>query len=151
MVTQQSGALGGQLGSRTPLTAPFTAATRTPSPQPRSAGHADQVPGADAAVPGRARSWPRDSRSSEISDHLTDERATIWLDLRDPDPGGPRGAQDEFGLHPVAIEDALFDRERPKIDRYRTHLFLTAYGARLDRDTGELATSELSAFVLRRR
>jgi magnesium transporter len=28
-------------------------------------------------------------------------------------------------------------------------LFLTAYGARLDADTGELATSELSAFVLR--
>ena len=35
------------------------------------------------------------------------------------------------------------------MDRYRTHLFLTAYGARLDGDTGELATSELSAFVLR--
>ncbi|MGH3270805.1 MAG: CorA family divalent cation transporter [Trebonia sp.] len=56
---------------------------------------------------------------------------------------------DEFGLHPVAVEDALYDRERPKIDRYRTRLFLTAYGARLDGDSGELATSELSAFVLR--
>ena len=30
-----------------------------------------------------------------------------------------------------------------------THLFLTAYGAHLDADSGELATSELSAFVLR--
>ena len=28
-------------------------------------------------------------------------------------------------------------------------MFLTAYGARLDADSGELATSELSAFVLR--
>ena len=86
---------------------------------------------------------------SEISDHLTDERTTIWLDLRDPDPEDLAVLGDEFGLHPVAVEDALYDWERPKIDRYRTHLFLTAYGARLDADTGELATSELSAFVLR--
>ena len=70
---------------------------------------------------------------AEISDHLADERATIWLDLRDPDPEDLAVLGDEFGLHPVAIEDAVHDRERPKLDRYRTHLFLTAYGARLDR------------------
>lgn len=28
---------------------------------------------------------------------------------------------EEFGLHPVAVEDAIEDRERPKLDRYRTH------------------------------
>jgi magnesium transporter len=56
--------------------------------------------------------------------------------------------QEEFGLHPVAIEDALFDRERPKIDRYDTHLFMTVYSAMLDTTTGELATSELSVFIL---
>jgi magnesium transporter len=56
--------------------------------------------------------------------------------------------QEEFGLHPVAIEDARVARERPKIDRYRTHLFLTAYSARLDMASGELATSELAAFIL---
>ena len=56
--------------------------------------------------------------------------------------------QEEFGLHPVAVEDALVERERPKIDRYHTHLFLTAYSARLDTATGQLATSELAAFIL---
>ena len=85
-----------------------------------------------------------------ISDHLADESATIWLDLRDPDRGDLAVLQEEFGLHPVAIEDALFDRERPKIDRYQTHLFMTAYSARLDLTTGELATSEISAFILPR-
>jgi magnesium transporter len=83
-----------------------------------------------------------------ISDHLADGNATIWLDLRDPDHGDLAVLQEEFGLHPVAIEDALVDRERPKIDRYRTHLFLTAYSARLDRASGELATSEIAAFIL---
>ena len=42
------------------------------------------------------------------------------------------------------------ERERPKIDRYPTHLFMTAYAARLDKATGELATSELAAFILPR-
>ena len=83
-----------------------------------------------------------------ISDHLATGKATIWLDLRDPDREDLEVLQDEFGLHPVAVEDALFDRERPKIDRYDTHLFMTVYAARLDTATGELATSELSVFIL---
>jgi magnesium transporter len=83
---------------------------------------------------------------AEISDHLADG-ATIWLDLRDPDREDLAVLQDEFGLHPLAIEDALYDRERPKLDRYRTHLFITAYGARLDEQSGELATSEIAVFV----
>ena len=74
----------------------------------------------------------------------------IWLDLRDPDRADLAVLSEEFGLHPLAIEDAVHERERPKLDRYRSHLFLTAYGARLDRATGELATSELAAFVTER-
>ena len=84
---------------------------------------------------------------SEISEHITDEQVTIWLDLRDPDREDLTVLSQEFGLHPVAIEDAVYERERPKLDRYRTHLFLTAYGARLNSDTGVLATSEVAAFV----
>ena len=45
------------------------------------------------------------------------------------------------------MEDAVQDHERPKLDRYQTYLFLTAYGARLDTESGELATSELAAFI----
>jgi magnesium transporter len=83
---------------------------------------------------------------ADISDRL-DDGAVVWLDLRDPDREDLAVLRDEFGLHPLAVEDALHDRERPKLDRYRSHLFLTAYGARLDAGTGELATSELAAFV----
>jgi magnesium transporter len=36
---------------------------------------------------------------------------------------------------------------RPKVDRYRSHLFLTAYQARLDAASGRLALAEASAFV----
>jgi magnesium transporter len=88
---------------------------------------------------------------AEISDHLaSDESAVVWLDLRSPEHEDLAILSDEFGLHPLAIEDALVPHERPKLDRYRTHLFMTAYGARLDTSTGELHTSELAAFVTKR-
>ncbi|HXP19680.1 MAG TPA: magnesium/cobalt transporter CorA [Streptosporangiaceae bacterium] len=84
---------------------------------------------------------------AEISDHLADRAVTVWLDLRDPDREDLAVLSEEFGLHPLAVEDAVHERERPKLDRYRSHLFLTAYSARLDDDSGELATSELAAFI----
>jgi magnesium transporter len=84
---------------------------------------------------------------AQISEHLADPAVTVWLDLRDPDREDLAVLREEFGLHPMAIEDAVFEHERPKLDRYRSHLFLTAYGARLDGTTGRLATSELAAFV----
>src|SRR3984957_12483102 len=84
---------------------------------------------------------------AEISDHLADEAVTIWLDLRDPDRSDLAVLSEEFGLHSLAIEDAVNKGQRPKVDRYRSHLFLNAYGAQLDAATGELATSELAAFV----
>src|SRR5215470_4377918 len=84
---------------------------------------------------------------SDISEKLKEPDTIVWLDLRDPTHDDLSVLSDEFGLHPLAIEDAVLEHERPKLDRYRSHLFLTAYGARLDTGTGKLITSELSAFV----
>ena len=86
---------------------------------------------------------------ADISDHLADESVTVWLDLRDPDRDDLGVLSEEFGLHPLAVEDALHHSQRPKLDRYPSHLFLTAYATQLDAGTGELMTSELSAFITR--
>jgi magnesium transporter len=83
----------------------------------------------------------------DISEHLKDPTAVIWLDLRDPDRDDLAVLATEFGLHPLAIEDAVQEHERPKLDRYRSHLFMTAYGVQLSTETGELHTSELAAFI----
>jgi magnesium transporter len=84
---------------------------------------------------------------ADISDYLADPAATIWLDLHGPDETDLTVLSEEFGLHPLAVEDALHHRQRPKLDRYPTHLFVTAYAARLDVSNGQLATSEVAAFV----
>jgi magnesium transporter len=87
---------------------------------------------------------------ADISDYLPDESVTIWLDLSAPTQDDLAVLSEEFGLHQLAVEDALHLGQRSKLDRYRTHLFLSAYWARFDADTGELATSELSAFITSR-
>ena len=69
---------------------------------------------------------------ADISDYLADGSVTIWLDLRGPDHDDLAVLSEEFGLHPLAVEAALRPSQRPKLDRYRSHLFLTAYAARLD-------------------
>ena len=86
---------------------------------------------------------------AEISDHLAEDETVVWLDLRDPDESDLAVLNEEFGLHPLAIEDAVHLRQRPKLDRYRTHLFLNAYGVSLDMESGELVTTEVAAFVIR--
>ncbi len=87
---------------------------------------------------------------ADISEYLADDSVTIWLDLLDPDHDDLAVLSEEFGLHPLAVEAALQHSQRTKLDHYRSHLFLIAYGARLDAGTGELATSELAAFITSR-
>jgi magnesium transporter len=86
----------------------------------------------------------------QISDHLADPAATIWLDLRRPQPDDLAVLSEEFGLHPLAIEDAGQERQRPKLDRYRDHLFVTAHAGRLDTGSCQLVTSELAVFITER-
>jgi magnesium transporter len=84
---------------------------------------------------------------TEISEHLRHEGVTVWLDLYDPAAGDLAVLIDEFGLHPLAVEDAVQRHERPKLDRYPDHLFLSAYAVHLDATTAELVSSELAAFI----
>jgi magnesium transporter len=86
----------------------------------------------------------------DISEYLKDESAYIWLDLLAPDRADLAVLSDEFGLHPLAVEDAIQPHERTRIDRYHSHLFLAAYAARLNTESGELAMNELAAFITSR-
>jgi magnesium transporter len=53
----------------------------------------------------------------------------------------------EFGFHELAIEDAVEEAQRTKIDRYQTHLFMAIHSATLDQVTGELVTHEIATFI----
>lgn len=84
---------------------------------------------------------------ADISDRLAEAGTVVWLDLCLPDKDDLAAVSEEFGLHPLAVEDAIHQHQRPKLDRYQTHLFLSTYSVGLDTASGELATSEVAVFV----
>jgi magnesium transporter len=54
---------------------------------------------------------------------------------------------EELDLHPLAVEDAVHRQQRPKLDRYDDHLFLSSYVVAMDERSAELALHEVAAFV----
>lgn len=84
---------------------------------------------------------------ADVSDYIEDPAVTVWFDLCRPTAEDLAAISEELGLHPLAVEDAIHEHQRPKLDRYDSHLFVTAYAVRLAADTGVLSTSEVAAFV----
>src|SRR4030095_7511834 len=78
----------------------------------------------------------------DISDHLAEPDNVVWWSLCSPEHDALAVISEEFALDPLAVEDAIQVRERPKLDRYPSHLFLNTYAAYFDVHTGKLATSE---------
>ncbi|MDQ6649050.1 MAG: magnesium transporter CorA family protein [Actinomycetota bacterium] len=86
---------------------------------------------------------------ADVSDYLDQPDTAVWVDICGPDVEDLRLLADELGLHPLALEDAVKPRQRPKLDRYQDHLFVSAYAVHLDDASGELLTSEVAVFVTR--
>jgi len=86
----------------------------------------------------------------DTSEHLRDKSLTIWLDLGDPSEDDLALVADELGLHELAVEDAVQSRQRPKLDEYDTHSYLSAYSVSLDKTTLRLSKAELGVFITER-
>ncbi|BBZ42923.1 magnesium/cobalt transporter CorA [Mycobacterium parmense] len=55
---------------------------------------------------------------------LLGHEAFVWVGLREPDHDEMQSVADIFGLHPLAVEDAVCAHQRPKVERYDETLFL---------------------------
>jgi magnesium transporter len=88
-----------------------------------------------------------DFNPADISDHLEEPGVAMWLDMCEPDESDLRTISEELGLHRLAVEDAVHEHQRPKLDHYESHLFLAAYLATVDPDTEKLSTSEIAVFI----
>jgi magnesium transporter len=89
----------------------------------------------------------------EIAEQLrAHPKAVLWLDLFDPDMDDLQAVAAEFQLHPLAVEDAVHDHQRPKLDRYPGHLFMNVYAVHVD--TGppgpRMSKVEISTFITER-
>src|SRR5688572_21505245 len=68
----------------------------------------------------------------DISDVLERADTFVWIGLFEPNEPLLRKAQEEFGLHDLAIEDALAAHQRPKIERYDNSLFVVLHTAQIE-------------------
>jgi magnesium transporter len=55
----------------------------------------------------------------------------VWIGLHEPEPSALRVLQQQFGLHPLAIEDAERAHQRPKLDIYGESIFVVLRTVRL--------------------
>ncbi|MGW1170150.1 magnesium transporter CorA family protein [Streptomyces sp. NPDC002550] len=85
--------------------------------------------------------------ASDVSAHLADPASVLWLDLHRPGAAELTMLGQEFGIHELALEDAAHHGQRPKLDRYRTHEFLSAYAVTVSPDGAQLTYSEIAVFL----
>ncbi|MFC3581445.1 magnesium/cobalt transporter CorA [Sphingomonas hylomeconis] len=69
----------------------------------------------------------------------------VWIGLLEPSDEELMTLQDRFGLHPLAVEDALKAHQLPKVDVYGDQLFVIARTAH--RDDDKIAYGETAIFV----
>ncbi|HEY5005921.1 MAG TPA: magnesium/cobalt transporter CorA [Ktedonobacteraceae bacterium] len=84
-------------------------------------------------------------------EHLKDEHdnpdAIIWLDMLNPTEEDLAKVAQKFSLHPLAIEDASREHQRPKVEEYENFYFVVFYTADTKEKSQELAISEIDMFL----
>ena len=89
-----------------------------------------------------------------VHDHPPDQLSELrgefpcWLDIADPKSEELQLAAKELDLHPLAVEDAQHQHQRPKIDEYDDHYFIVVYGLE-EPSPDVIRQRQLSIFVKR--
>jgi magnesium transporter len=82
---------------------------------------------------------------ADISDWLTRPGCFIWVALRDASQAELEQMQEEFELHPLAIEDASRGHQRPKIEEYGDVVFVVMQLLEMHQD--DVQVGEVAVFV----
>ena len=81
----------------------------------------------------------------DVSEYITDPDSFIWIELESPDTATIRKLGEEFGLHELALEDAVTTRQRPKLEEYGEHVFIALRTVQLWQDRIEMGETHLFA------
>ncbi|MCQ4210678.1 magnesium/cobalt transporter CorA [Streptomyces longispororuber] len=97
----------------------------------------------------------KDGRRTEgpddFSDALDEARATgdafVWIGLHESTEDEFDKVAQEFGLHPLAVEDALKAHQRPKLEVYDDSLFVVLKPVVYEPKSDKVSTGELMLFL----
>lgn len=97
------------------------------------------------------RDGHRAGTPDDLSDALAEARAAgdsfVWVGVHEPTAGEFELLASEFGLHPLAVEDALKAHQRPKLENYRDSLFTVVKPLSYDDAAGRVTAAEVMVFV----
>jgi magnesium transporter len=75
-----------------------------------------------------------DVAKEDISEYVTQPDCFVWVGLAEPEPAEIDEMAGEFGLHPLAVEDARKGHQRPKIEEYDECLFVVLHTVETETD-----------------
>ena len=130
-------------GSRRPVAAPAPVA---PSSSVEARGDRASVVDSAVYVAGDRVESPRSLAETyrSLREH---DGAVGWIGLYRPDHHELGSLAQEFGLHELAVEDAIKAHQRPKIERYDDTLFVVLRAAHYDDALEEVHFGEVHVFV----
>ena len=77
----------------------------------------------------------------------TGDHDFVWVGLHDPTSEELESVADLYGLHPLAVEDAIAAHQRPKVERYDDALFIVLKTLWYVEEEDAVETGEISVFV----
>ncbi|NTU81963.1 MAG: magnesium/cobalt transporter CorA [Chloroflexales bacterium] len=83
----------------------------------------------------------------QIAEVLAHNDRFIWIGLREPTPELLTQVQNVFGLHELAVEDALSAHQRPKIEQYGDSLFVVLRTAYMNSEQRSIELGETHMFL----
>ncbi|MFH0517105.1 magnesium/cobalt transporter CorA [Streptomyces sp. M41] len=97
----------------------------------------------------------RDGRRSEGPEDLSDaldlcrlqHDAFVWIGLYEPTEKEFDRVTEEFGLHPLAVEDALKAHQRPKLEVYDDSLFMVLKPVGYEPKSDVVSSGEVMVFI----
>jgi magnesium transporter len=84
-----------------------------------------------------------DADPSEALQVAREQGGFVWLGLYEPSEEELTAIGEHYGLHPLAVEDAVYAHQRPKLERYDDALFMVLKTARYAEHEELTATSEV--------
>jgi magnesium transporter len=78
--------------------------------------------------------------------HRSDD-GFVWIGLHDPEPAAVEALGEQFGLHPLLVEDAVHAHQRPKLEQHDGLLSIVLKTAHYDDETEHVVIGELMLVV----
>src|SRR5918999_1181642 len=95
----------------------------------------------------QTRTFQEDCLAADISELRIVEGNVLWADVSDPTSSDFEELAEEFGFHPLSIEDCRNEHQRPKIEEFSGYYFIVLYEAQLAGPDDRLELRELNLFL----